>query len=176
MDGCSLGLSEPQTLTLVEKVREYQNYYPASEAQGIYFKKLSLIDLSNLEISLLVKRASHNPAIRKDEDKDYVLFEGVLDKVAPELNGPVVVEVRYNFARRKPLIVVPGFYCFPNLKNGDLENDGIKVRILSEDQSRSFVEVAFLKTSSPDAINFQYTGDYEIWPGNPKLKTRKLKI
>ena len=166
----TIDLSKPQTLTLAEKVQEYQTYIPVNEASRIHSNQLSINNLSDSGILHLVKEVGDNPAIRQDMDKDYVLLEGVLHKVTPELNDDLIVAIRYNFVRKRPLIEVPGFYSHTIPQDGRIE-----VLLLSQSQSLRVVEDILLKRQY-SGQDFQYTGGYKIWPGNPNLKVRQIKI
>ena len=152
MDAGTIGPSKPQTLTLVDTIQENQHYIPVGEAQKIYSNHLLPSDLSDHEISRLVEQVGDNTAIIRDTDKHYVLVEGVLHKFTPELDGDLIVAIKYDFARKSPLIEVPGFYS-----SMDFENGGFQVRLLTAFQSIRFVEDILLKNHRQAMRTIFYT-------------------
>jgi len=169
------GNSLPQTLTLVEKVLEYQDYIPIASSEDIEKNRIYPNDLSDIELSRLVADLSSGPKINR-QSQDYTLVEGIMDKESEHLDGKLLVVIKYDFVRSQPLIEVPGMIFAPGQKD---KISTLSVRLLTPGEWHYFVQEVLFKENiqrTGSMLDKPYTGLYKVWPYGIELKSREAKI
>ncbi len=169
------GNSSPQTLTLVEKFLEIQDYNPIARPEDIRRNNIYPDDLNDSTLIRLVADLSGDPKIDR-RSQNYTLVEGIMDKESEHLDDKLLIVIKYNFVRSEPKIVVPGMFSKRGWKG---KTPTIKVRLLTDSERRYFVEEVLLKgcrKTTGYMKDEQYTGEYEIWPHGIEPKSREVQI